>query len=124
MQTVKTILVFVLSGVSMIFSAFAFKTLWLWFIVPLGVPALSVAWAFGICTMVRFVTRHTYTDEQIEQLANEWRAIFDGDFLNYRAEKEAAEEFDFIKSMAGIAVQFAHVALGLGIGFLAKLAMG
>jgi len=31
-----------------IFGAFGFKQLWFWFLVPFGLPTITIAWAFGI----------------------------------------------------------------------------
>lgn len=34
----------------------AIKLLWLWFIVPFGVPAIGLAWAVGLGILVVFIT--------------------------------------------------------------------
>ena len=44
----KVFLVIVTTIVSVLIAAWAFQTLWMWFIVPLGVSSISMAHAYGI----------------------------------------------------------------------------
>lgn len=40
---------------TMILSGFCFSKIWLWFIVPLGVPAVGIAHAMGLMMIVAYV---------------------------------------------------------------------
>ena len=44
----KAVLVIVATIISVLIAAWAFQTLWIWFIVPLGVSSISMAHAYGI----------------------------------------------------------------------------
>ena len=44
----KVLLVIVATILSVLIAAWVFQTLWMWFIVPLGVSSISMAHAYGI----------------------------------------------------------------------------
>lgn len=54
---------------SIILGAYVLKTLWWWFVVPLGVPAVGMAHAYGLSTIVALMR---YTD---------WKAVNEGKAL-------------------------------------------
>lgn len=61
------ILALLLLPVQMIVSGLVLKTLWFWFIVPLGVPALGVAQALGVATVVSSLTyRHDLQTKDVD----------------------------------------------------------
>lgn len=39
--------------------AWAAQTLWAWFVVPLGAPAISLAHAYGLCALLWMLTNHS-----------------------------------------------------------------
>lgn len=50
-----------------IWRGFVLSILWGWFLVPLGMPPLTVAYAIGVSLIVGFLTvRHSKEDEQPE----------------------------------------------------------
>ena len=54
-----------LVGPSMLFTAWAGKTMWTWFIVPLGVRQIGTAWAYGLmCVVVEFWPRPKGEDSE------------------------------------------------------------
>jgi hypothetical protein len=55
-EAVDGLLCLVLLLPSMLLFAYAGKTLWWWFLVPLGLPAISMAHAFGIDMLVSLWT--------------------------------------------------------------------
>jgi hypothetical protein len=67
---------------------FTIMRLWLWFVVPLGAKALSLAWAFGLSVLLELVTiRYTYVKDDyllplrkrvVWMLARPWLALVTG----------------------------------------------
>lgn len=46
----------VLLAISTILGAYAVSTLWLWFIVPLGVSAIGLVHAYGLSIIIHYMT--------------------------------------------------------------------
>lgn len=60
----------VLFVATVIFSGFVLQTLWGWFVVPLGIKALSLAHAVGVNILFGFIKykykrKHTIPDEEV-----------------------------------------------------------
>ena len=55
-----------------VFSGFVTTELWLWFVVPLGAPAINIAHALGLRMLLHLGTHNYAADErsQTERLAN------------------------------------------------------
>jgi hypothetical protein len=59
--------------IATIVDGWALSTLWGWFIVPLGVPAIGIAHAFGIsCTVSLFRSRFSTRKKEQEREIDEW----------------------------------------------------
>lgn len=59
--------------VSTLFLGFVFSKLWLWFIVPFGIPTISLAHAIGIMLITKLATlvklpEHDFEEESIHEL--------------------------------------------------------
>ena len=52
---VLALIVAIIAG-SILWSGFVLATLWAWFVIPLGAPALGVLHAAGIAMVIRFMT--------------------------------------------------------------------
>lgn len=52
--------VVIIVSISAIINGWALLHLWQWFIVPLGVPSLTLSWAIGISLVVGLLTNHNY----------------------------------------------------------------
>lgn len=77
-----------------IYSGFVLSYLWLWFIVPLGVPAIAIGHAIGIMTIKNFV------------------------FYKYQKEKtEKGTSEDVYKALTALIVS---PSVALGIGYIIK----
>lgn len=50
---------------SALWTAWGIKTLWGWFMVPFGVPAISVAWSYGLLCLTNLMCR-TFRTQQDE----------------------------------------------------------
>lgn len=116
--------------------AYVFSKMWLWFFVPLGLPAIGLPLAFGICLTFRHACVQA-SPERIKQLATLMGFI---DLERSPDEKDDAEsddgkdaetssiDKDFAQEkrtiMFGSLLTIASSLIGLGIAFLAKLAMG
>lgn len=48
----------------MLYKGLAFSVLWKWFAVPLGLPPLSVAHAFGLLVLVSFATHQARSPDE------------------------------------------------------------
>lgn len=59
MRVLVVLLVFVGAMIAAsILNGWALVQLWGWFMVPLGLPVLSLPWAIGIAVVVSFLTNH------------------------------------------------------------------
>ena len=56
----KAMVIFLISIPGIIWSGFIIKTLWVWFIVPLGVIEISLPHAIGIDMLITFLTASSY----------------------------------------------------------------
>lgn len=81
--------------------AFIFSIMWGWFVVPLGLPTLSIAHAIGILSMLIFLT--TKVDDADDDLETLAEVIEDG------------KRNLLFTSVTG--------AMFLGIGFVARMLM-
>ena len=56
-----------------IYNGWAFSTLWNWFVVPLGFPALGIAHGFGVGLVAASMSRHIprKKDDRAEMFAHE-----------------------------------------------------
>lgn len=56
-----------------VFKGFCLKWLWLWFLVPMGLPAITIPTAVGITIIVTRLTSNTPPDfEEMEQNTSEY----------------------------------------------------
>lgn len=60
---------FVLGPLFAVFEGFALKTLWAWFLVPLGLPAIGLAHAVGVAALIGLVTHQTPATNDDEHTA-------------------------------------------------------
>lgn len=60
-----TLFIFILQIGAMILGAFVGRDLWIWYMVPLGLPVITVAHAFGVDLIVTFWTSRV-SKEMIE----------------------------------------------------------
>lgn len=51
----------------MLLSAFVLSTLWTWFLVPLHVPAISMAHAYGIAVLIGYITYQPDADRSRDE---------------------------------------------------------
>lgn len=58
---------------SIVWSAFVASHLWLWFVVPLGAPAISLAHAAGLMTIKGFIFAKIAKDEKTDTDENRKR---------------------------------------------------
>jgi hypothetical protein len=61
----KIVFALALIPLSFFVRAFALKSMWFWFIVPLGVPAIGMAWAYGLSCLISLMT-YKYSKEDSE----------------------------------------------------------
>jgi len=52
------ILLIVTITLSSILNGWALSLLWSWFMVPLGLPPIGIAWAIGISIVIGYLTNH------------------------------------------------------------------
>ena len=66
----KVLLVLAAAPVAAVSHGLAISIMWGWFVVPLGMPSLSIAHAFGLALLLRMVsTRMPKSDDR------DWRAL-------------------------------------------------
>ena len=85
---------FVYLVIGIAFAAFVLSILWSWFIVPLGVPAISIAHAFGLQVLVAFFKVNRKVKDKKEPRKE-----------NY---------FGYFCELASICILISLTALGLG----------
>ena len=68
---------------AIILNAWVLTNLWTWFIVPLGVPAIGIAWAAGIVCISAYLTKEISASdkgktgvEAIEVVIKHWIIMF------------------------------------------------
>ena len=54
--------------ISVAIEGFVFSYLWLWFITPLGTPAISLIHAIGMCALFDFISYHYYDYRKSEEV--------------------------------------------------------
>lgn len=72
------ILILVLLIPGAIYYAWAFSYLWLWFLVPLGLPAIGVAHAFGLGILKGFMFARLQTQKKDANIKQTFK-----DFMTY-----------------------------------------
>ena len=55
---------------ALLFEAFVVMTMWRWFVVPLGAPALGMAMAYGVSLTVAFVVKSPHAVRKDDGLLN------------------------------------------------------
>lgn len=73
---------------SVIFRGLVLSALWLWFIVPLGVPAVGIAWGIGIALLVGLITKNPHvaeSDADEEPLVRAFTKVFSNVFVSLLA---------------------------------------
>lgn len=121
---------------SVVVHALVFSKMWLWFFVPLGLPAIGLPLAFGICLTVRHACVQA-SPERIKQLIalmkfvdlerpadeKDDEELGDGkDAGTSSIDKDFAQEKRTI--MFGSLLTIASSLIALGVAFLTKLLMG
>jgi len=68
------LLIFVVVPVIIAYSAFAvcivLQQMWAWFVVPLGLPAISFGWAYGLGLIITWLTQSVETTTNINNKEN------------------------------------------------------
>ena len=54
----KLLIIMILSIPGLIWSGFVITKLWIWFVVPLGLPVISISHAIGIDLIITFMCGH------------------------------------------------------------------
>ena len=72
------IVVFVLACGNVVYTSFVFALAWKWLLVPIGLPIISVAQAFGVSLMVKYFTlglARTPDKDDDDTLSKETKAL-------------------------------------------------
>ena len=81
-NTLHTIFNLALGAALSVFGAFVIATLWAWYLVPIGIPAISLLTAFGIDLIVTLLTfsapigKTELTNDQITERLLRWALLF------------------------------------------------